>query len=351
MLRLGAVLSFSAAIVGRVLLAVRAAYVLVSMAVLVGFCTAAPSAYAQTAADLERGRVLFREGLALEAAGDWKEALGKFEAVARIRLTPQVRFHIARTKEYLGRLTEALGDYRMAEYEATQTQAQELPLISQARSALQQRIPRLVIEQGAGGGLQRLTLDGVDLGQNQLGLELAVDPGRHTVVASWVSGAKLEQAVDSREGEITRVLIRPPESSASPVVEQRVPAPRPAPERISPRARQFWPVILGSVGVAGIATGAGLFYLREEARTQLDDACVPDRSSCPESLRGTYDRGQMFSWLAPVVGGVGVVTVGAAGTWGLLSEPPREKKPVSARTRLNLRSSTGGLGVELAGSF
>jgi hypothetical protein len=58
--------------------------------------TVAPVAHAQSQDDLDRARNLFRQGLSLEAAANWAAALGKFQDVARVKLTPQVRFHIAR---------------------------------------------------------------------------------------------------------------------------------------------------------------------------------------------------------------------------------------------------------------
>ena len=69
---------------------------------------------------LEKARNLFRQGLSLEAAGNWAAALAKFQEVMKVKLTPQVRFHSARCSEQLGRLNEALGEYRLAEYEAGQ---------------------------------------------------------------------------------------------------------------------------------------------------------------------------------------------------------------------------------------
>ncbi|MBN1605201.1 MAG: hypothetical protein JW940_01135 [Polyangiaceae bacterium] len=343
-------MSSSAAIVGRGLLAVRTVLALLSATTVLGVCTVSVSVSAQSASDLERGRALYREGLSLEAAGDWRAALQKFEQVARIRLTPQVRFHMARTKEYLGRLTEALGDYRMAEYEAAKTQAQELGLIAEARRNLQQRVPRLVIEQQGPGRVQRLALDGVGLGQNQLGLELAVDPGRHTVEAVWADGAKLEQTVDSREGQTTRVLLRPPESSASSDSRQGTAALARS-GHASQRDRRVWPIILGSIGLAGIATSAGLLYLRQEALDKLEIGCGADHNRCPDSLEGTYDQVKLYSWLAPVVGGAGVAAVGAAVTLWFVTDPRRDEHATSGSARLFLVSSTGGVGVELVGSF
>src|SRR5262249_8292684 len=64
---------------------------------------AAPTpALAQTPSELAQARARFDEGLSLAAAGDWASALTAFQDVARVKLTPQVRFHIARCEEKLG---------------------------------------------------------------------------------------------------------------------------------------------------------------------------------------------------------------------------------------------------------
>src|SRR5690349_5526477 len=107
--------------------------------------TAARPVAAQSQDDLERARNFFREGLSLEAAGNWAQALAKFREVGKVKLTPQVRFHTARCNEQLGHLNTALGEYKLAEYEGGQQNIPELPAITQARTSLEARIPKLVI--------------------------------------------------------------------------------------------------------------------------------------------------------------------------------------------------------------
>ena len=68
-------------------------------------------AAAQSQDDLEKARNLFREGLSLEAAGNWNSALAKFREVGKVKLSPQVRFHTARCNEQLGHLNTALGPF------------------------------------------------------------------------------------------------------------------------------------------------------------------------------------------------------------------------------------------------
>jgi len=113
--------------------------------VFVGATATSVPALAQTAAELARGRDLFWQALSLEVAGDWAGALARIQQAAQIKTTPQVRFHLARCKEQLGRLTEALGDYRLSEYEAVRVNAAELNEIKNGRQTLEKRVPKLVV--------------------------------------------------------------------------------------------------------------------------------------------------------------------------------------------------------------
>ena len=66
-------------------------------------------ALAQDAAELKKARAQFQQATELEQAGNWTAALQAFREVGQVRMTPQVRFHIAVCEEKLGRLVAALG--------------------------------------------------------------------------------------------------------------------------------------------------------------------------------------------------------------------------------------------------
>src|SRR5262249_47147754 len=89
---------------------------LVALLVATSIVPASLPVYAQKAGvpskvDLEKAKKAFFEGIAFEEQKKWDEALKRFEAVAKVRMTPQVRFHIALCKENLGMLVEALHDF------------------------------------------------------------------------------------------------------------------------------------------------------------------------------------------------------------------------------------------------
>ena len=147
---------------------------------------------------LEEARGWYRDGLSLEAAGDWARALARFERVAEVRLTPQVRFHVARCKEHLGRFTEALGEYRISEYEAERDGLVELAEITQARQSLEARVPKLELRRGTGAERAAVRLDGVELGQRTA--QFGVDPGPHLVTATKPGWRDFEYAFVADEG-------------------------------------------------------------------------------------------------------------------------------------------------------
>ncbi|HEX7670442.1 MAG TPA: hypothetical protein VF395_12690 [Polyangiaceae bacterium] len=274
---------------------------------------AGDAAAKQSQDDLERARALFRQGLSLEAAGNWAAALSKFEDVGKVKLTPQVRFHTARCNEQLGRLNEALGEYRLAEYEAGQQGLPDLAAISQSRQALETRVPKVLIRRGAGAESARIELDGVALGESQIGQPFAVDPGPHTVVAKLGGDKQFQQSAVVKESETAEILlVAPADTGATPATG--TPAGGAASASGADDAKvsnsSALPWIVGGVGVAGLA-GAGIFYaLRAGAKSDLDNGCRG--SVCPESLHSTQDSGKTYSTLTMVSLGVGVVGVGVA---------------------------------------
>src|SRR4051812_34763191 len=94
---------------------------------LIGAVSASPAfADGPTAAQISQAREDFRRGLALEAAGDWERALTVFRSVALVKSTPQVRFHIAEAERKTGDLVNALGSYKVAQYEAHEAKVKDV---------------------------------------------------------------------------------------------------------------------------------------------------------------------------------------------------------------------------------
>ncbi len=303
------------------------------------------AAQEQTAEErLEEARRSYRDGLSLEAAGDWARALRRFEAVAEVRLTPQVRFHIARSKEKLGRLTEALGEYRLAEYEATDLSETELTEIRRARESLESRIPRLHVTTSGVIGGATISLDGVEIGRDRLGVALPVDPGEHRVVIRFEDGRVEEYVIEVLEGQ-TRILELVIESKP-----KNLPPSSTGSVRRTDDAVPWWSWVAGGVGAGALIAGGILFYLRQDDLDTLSENC--ERGICRKEYRDEYDRVRNYSVLAPVAMTFGAAAVGV-GVYGWALAPTEAS--ASRRSAPSVRRSTAvlpmPLGVTLRGSF
>lgn len=324
----------------------------------------APIAVAQTPAELAKARTLYKQGLSLEAAGDWAGALQKFEEVGRVKLTPQVRFHIGRCKENLGRLNEALGDYRLAEHEAQQQNAKELGEITKAREALEGRIPKVVITRGAGAESARIEIDGTEVGEAQIGKEVSVDPGPHRIVAKLSGGKSFEQTITVAEGETKNVELVAPEDLGA-AGGGTLPEDGEGGDDVTPppvvdtgsSGPGALPWIIGGAGVVALGA-AGFFALqRKSADDDLKEVCNP-QGVCPESKRSVQDDGERYAMLTNVAAGVGVVAIGVAVVLlvtGSKSSAPAETEEVSKKRgfqNIRVGVSTGSTtGVNLVGHF
>ncbi|WP_437992513.1 tetratricopeptide repeat protein [Sorangium sp. So ce145] len=131
-------------------------------------------------------RLQFAQGLTLEIAGRWADALDRFEAIARRRPTANVTYHIGLCHERLGRLRTAERTYHnaraIADADANARKASQgvLAEIDARLEDLEGRMPRIVLNlAGATDGVT-LLLDGV---VTQPSRAIRVDPGPHVAVA------------------------------------------------------------------------------------------------------------------------------------------------------------------------
>lgn len=320
-------------------------------------------AAAQTQAELDHARQLYAQGLTQEAAGDWAGALSTFQQVARIKLTPQVRFHVARCKENLGRLNEALGGYRLAEYEAQQngdSSATLLGEITSAREALERRMPKLVIERGEGADAIKIELDGVALGQTEIGREMKIDPGPHVIAGVLPSGERFTKKIYAKENDSEQVILDVPADLLPAVAHHtRKPSAENTPQadtgdrdaaHPSAHHSSALPWVIGGVGVASLIA-SGVFYLRmKSTQKQLDDNCIGTK--CPDTLQSAQDRGKLDATLTNVTLGVGVVGIGVATVLLLSGGSSTDEAPEARRKwTVDVAAASHTMGVDVAGRF
>jgi hypothetical protein len=227
--------------------------------------------------------------------------------------------------------------------------------------AIRARIAKVtIVASGPGAGDPELsvTLDGHLLKSALVGVELPIDPGEHTLSAVAPGGAPVQLAFSAAEKQAQKIEIAVPaghqvKSSAKPGTAAPA-SPAPGVEMNAPASDtqpSSWQVptglIIGGVGVAGLATGvvsglvAGSRYAKAE-RECPDHACIEGGAGW-DAVK-SFRTLRTVSTVGYIVGGVGL----AAGTTLVLLAPAKPAR--SPRTgAVNVWVGPSSLGV--AGVF
>jgi hypothetical protein len=200
-------------------------------------------AFAQVS-DAERAaaRDLFKQGDQLQRAGQFSEALDKFQRAQQVFSAPTNLLRIAECDAALGRLVESAEAYR--EVLRTPLPAGAPPAfqaaVDQAKAELSQvepRVPKLVVQmQPAGVQNARMQIDGQNVPGALIGEPISLDSGVHKIVVLAPGYSSAEQQVELKEHEskttVFALTAAPgaaypsgPPAGASPAVRGEVPPP------------------------------------------------------------------------------------------------------------------------------
>jgi hypothetical protein len=301
-------------------------------------------AAAQDKKELSKARAQFQRAIELEQAGNYSTALEQFRDVGQVRMTPQVRFHIASCEEKLGRLVTALGGYQLAFADADSVGEDFKAEVQAAVTRLEANIPKLVIVRGTGAEAAEIQLDGVALGASSIGIPVPLDPGPHSVSAKAPGALPFSQTVTIAENEQKSVdvtlALEPQETRPSLGASAAAPVDRGNPRLI--------PYVIGGVGIASLIGSGILFGLRQSTLSDLEDQCGPNHDACPSSAAGDYSDLKLYNVTAQVALGVGVACVGTAVTMLVL-----QSKHTPAKSGMTLLPSAPNslAGVSWSASF
>jgi hypothetical protein len=328
---------------------------------LFGLLTIAGSARGQSDADLlKKARGQFQQATEMEQAGNYSAALQAFREVGQFKMTPQIRFHIALCEEKLGKLVAALGGYELALADAEAVGPAFKQEVETTVTALRARIPKIVIQRGAGAQAAEIDLDGVTLGNSSLGVESPIDPGPHTVNATARGYKDFETTFSVAEQETKEIKVV---LEALPVEEREaLDRGETRPVQPEPLKKPKWHWIAGGVGVGVGAVAlivAGGFYMQEQANLRDVTAHCGGDSSCDFSTTAddraagkkyndakTYDKIALGSVI------VGGVFVGAGVVFFLLpANKAPAKKPKTAEIHFEPSAPGSQAGLSLVGRF
>lgn len=316
------------------------------LAALPALCVLAPSrGLAQDKKELSKARAQFQRGIELERAGNYATALEQFRDVGQVRMTPQVRFHIASCEEKLGRLVTALGGYQLASADADSVGEDFKAEVERAVTRLQASIPKLTIVRGAHAEAAEIELDGVELGASSVGVPVPLDPGPHAVTAKAPGALPFSQTVTIAENEQQSIEVALELEPQPELVPQ---SNRGTPSDVEKPNRRLVPYVIGGVGVASLIGSGVLFALRQSTLGDLESKCGPTRK-CPSSAADEYSNLKLYNVTSQVAFGVGVAGVGTALTLLILQKKPGSAK--STGTSLLPTAPNSLAGVSWAGRF
>jgi hypothetical protein len=249
---------------------------------------------------------------------DYPAALSLFKRASFSAPSLTVRLYLARSRAALGQLVEAAADYRsVVAAEAGDESPSERQALAEARDELAQlrpRIPSVEIALGEAEKRSRNLRLLVDDRLISFSAPVAVDPGRHVVIASDADGEQSRLGFEIGEGEAKTLGMTwlTPTGHANKKPEQVMGG---------SSARRTWGVVALTVGATGLGLGtvtgiaAMTRYSRAEAHCPANRCTqgppYPEDGSAFRTLRTISAAGY-------VVGGAGV------GAWlGLLLTTPK----------------------------
>ncbi len=342
------------------------------LSLLLALSIAAPSAlalvpkdaHAQAAAkgpskkELDAARKNFMEGLDLEKAENWSEARKRFEEVAKVRMTPEVRFHIALCEEHEGLLLEAVRDFGVAESDAkAEGKTAVMNEAPEHANAIRPRIPKIKFKLPSDvPDAVSVTLDGnpIDPKGSE---EQSLNPGTHKVEATADGFASFSYEFKLEESETKIVTLKMTS------LKKDEPVPEPEPEPVKPETTKMvrkTPVLayvaLG-VGVVSLAGSVLFFTKRNSVKNELDTDC-PDLRCGPDKS-DQISSGKTYTTLTNVFAIIGVVGVGtgiylwaAAPKVAEETPAPATEAPKSANVQLVPGAPGANLGgLALQGAF
>ena len=315
--------------------------------------SAEPSAYGAPAeAEITQARERFVAARKLEDAGRWAEALALLQRVAEVKMTPQVRFHVALCLENVGLWTQALDGYAQAAGEAGAGAADVLKEANEHLHKLELAIPTVSLSVDGASPGDELLLDRRRLPLDDRPLPIRADPGPHTaeVRRGGAIVAREYFALDPRS--VRRIELHlgnvapepgqgadqalppvpsPPVPPAALTAGSLKPAPMPSPPDLTiplPRGATE-PAPTGAqrtLGWTAVGIGAasavltGVFIgLRASAMSQLEQGC-PALTQCPTTVAPIVSDGKTDAALVNVFGVVGGVAA-VAGVVLLITAP------------------------------
>ncbi len=330
----------------------------VPLAIALALTGSAPRAMAQTNDELTAARQTFIEGKELEKKGKWTEALEKFQKVAAVKMTPQVRFHVALCEENLGKLVSAARGFELAAEEAklAGSSAAEVAQNAPVRAAaLKKRLASLQLTIKGKLFTSKIFIDDAALGKGATDAPIPMDPGAHVIEVKNEKGSstfRKELTLAEQASEAIELTI----DDADPGAKKDGGSEPPAFVLVPPSRAPVY--VAGSIGAASLVAAGVLYGLSAGTIAQVKETCKDQENltGCDPSMQATADQGRLYGTLGTVMVGVGAAGVITAVTLYFVMKPKKvpasgAPAPAAPPPKASFWALPGSAGVAVSGSF
>lgn len=298
----------------------------------------APLSDPKAAADVERAREHFGQGLKLYRDGDFGAALVQFERAYAVKPNYKVLYNIAQTSFQLRDYVEARSAMRRYLAEGgVEIDADRREQATQDLAELERRIGTIRLSVNVDGAT--VFVDGKRVGTTPLREPIAVSEGQRTISVEEPSrGARQRLVRLAGAEELTLTLdFETPRAPLAAAVPPR--APRPEQHGLG---AGFW---VSAVSAVALGAGAGVTgYLTLRAQNENEDERNKLGAS-KSALESSRDDAKTLALTTDILGGAAIVCAGVA-TVVLLTRPSR-----SERNAAELSISVGPQSAALRGRF
>jgi hypothetical protein len=323
------------------------------------------------AADPIAAQALFDEAKQLMADGRYTAACPKFAESQQADPGLGTQFHLADCWQHVGRLASAWALFRDVESQAHARGESGRERVAHDRAAaLEPFLPRLQIVPRDAETVSGLTIrrDGAEIGREQWGVAVPIDPGTHAVAAyapgkqPWGTGVEVPLDGKIVTVELPPLLSLPNAAAAVPATPSRTPPPSPAtPTGVTSMmpASPETPVIENSggvqrafgwffvgAGVVGLASGAYFGSQWLDFRNQSDPHCAGD--ACDPAGTQLRSNATTQGRAAIIAGGTGAVALIIGSVLVATAPGPRIVSTPAARVHVVpiVEAHRGGLDLQ-----
>lgn len=321
-------------------------------------CLASAAAWAQPNAApsndaLAAARALFGEALRAEEAGDFAEALEKFQQVRAVRDTASIEYRIGTCYEGLGDLVLAFRAYSAAGALGTSDPQTEgvSRAASERRAALAKRVGQLTLTMPSPARSDvEVKVDGVSV--TPAG-PIALTAGHHVVLATAPGAIPYRSEIALAEGaEVALSVILDPQPPPPPTPPLTAPPATPiAPPPTETHALSPAPWFMIGGGGALIVGASLLLVVRQNDITRLDAACPG--GTCPPGsnegdLKSTQNRA-LVEGPAALACGLAGIALAAGGIYWVVGQ--HQTTEARAALLVSPRIGRGAMGVLLSAAW